>query len=59
MWGGEVLISNVQGFGKGSYDAKGPTEQGLAPQETSSRKDSSKLPGYATDWNSRPAGTKV
>lgn len=59
MWSGVVFISNFQGFGQGSDAAEGPTEQGLAPQETSTSKDFSKLQGYPRDWNLRPAGTKV
>lgn len=40
MWGGEAFILNFQGFGKGSDDVEGCTEQGLAPQMSQ---------GYATD----------
>lgn len=38
---------------------EGPTEQDLAPQETYSSKDSSKLPGYSIEWCLRPVATKV
>lgn len=50
MWGGEVFISNFQGFGKGSDDAKGHTEQGLAPQTSQNIRLLYRLE-YKASWN--------
>lgn len=55
MWGGEVFISNFQGFGKGSDDAEEHKEQGLAPQMSQNFKATLQtgIQGQLEPWSTR------